>query len=92
MNIFPTLASEISTDNLTTLVQTIHPSVAVTEFKINKEFVFDNGEEAVSTAGRIEAEVSFSVNQSLNLPTQHNIKVCRPDIAPSTLSRNVLNF
>ena len=79
MNIFPTLADDLSTDNLTTLVRTIHPSVAVTAFKVNKEFVFDNGEEAVSTAGRIEAEVSFSGNQSLNsLPTQLIIKVCRP--------------
>ena len=92
MNIFPTLASELSTENLTTLVQTIHPSVEVTAFKVKKEFVFDNGEEAVSTAGRIEAEVSFSDNQSLNLPTQLIIKVCRPDIAPRPLYRNEVNF
>ena len=92
MNIFPTLANDLSTDNLTTLVQTIHPSVAVTAFKINKEFVFDNGEEAVSTAGRIEAEVSFSDNQSIDLPTQLIIKVCRPDIAPRPLYRNEVNF
>lgn len=92
MHIFPTVASELTTDNLTALVQTLHPLVTVNAFSINKEFVFDNGEEAVSTAGRIEAELQFTGGPANDLPTQLIIKVCRPDIAPRPLYRNEVNF
>lgn len=92
MHIFPTVADDLTTDKLTALVQTLHPSVTVDSFKVNKEFVFDNGEEAVSTAGRIEANLQLSGNAANDLPSQLIIKVCRPDIAPRPLYRNEVNF
>ncbi len=92
MAVFPTNAQDLNAEHLSTLIQTLHPDITLENFEITRELAFGDGREAVSTAGRIEALLSYSGDGSELLPRQLVIKVCRPDIAPRPLYRNEVAF
>ena len=92
MTIFPHDPSELSCDDLTRLVRSLHPQVEVVAFDVvdHKTFAADTGE--VSTAGRIVLDVGVRGEGAEKIDPRWIVKVCRPDLGDIPLYENEVAF
>ena len=89
---FPHEPDKLTTENLTRLVQTLHPQVEVTDFAIRENKTFAAGTDDVSTAGRIGVDVVVEGEGAESINTRWVLKVCRPDLGDIPLYENEVNF
>jgi len=89
---FPLSADELRLEHLDALLHTVHPEVSVTGFTVTESHMPGDGNGAVSTAGRISANVEYRGDGADELPTQLVIKVTRPDLPAVPLYRNEVAF
>jgi len=90
--VFPHDPSELECADLTRLVQSLHPKVEVTDFKVLENKTFAAGTDDVSTAGRITLELVLKGEGADEIDTRWMVKVCRPDLGDIPLYENEVAF
>ncbi len=89
---FPDDPNEIGCDDLTRLVRSLHPTVAVLDFEVIDNKTFAAGTDEVSTAGRIVVDVDLKGDDTESVGRRWMIKVCRPDLGDIPLYENEVAF
>jgi hypothetical protein len=89
---FPISVSELTRERLTELMRTIDGLETVDGFTVTDSSQFDDGQNKVSTAGRIELDLDISAPGRAARREKAIIKICRPDIAAQPLYRNEVAF
>ncbi len=73
------------------LIQTKYPEVTVDEIRVTDSALSSDGDERVSTAGRIAVEVDYGTTGSDDLPRQLVVKVARAGLGDIPLYDNEVN-
>lgn len=89
---FPHDPADLRCEDLTRLVQSLHPGVAVTDFEVREHATFAAGTDDVSTAGRIVVDVDLEGDGAEGIDRRWMVKVCRPDLGDIPLYENEVAF
>ncbi len=88
----PLTPEEFDGTTLEKLIQTKFPNVRLDSITLVDAALSSEGEERVSTAGRITFDVTYKSNAGMNLPKRLMIKVARPEFVEIPLYENEVNI
>lgn len=88
----PLTPNEFDLTILEKLIQTKYPDVRLASIALVDAALSTEGEERVSTAGRITFDVLFANDMGLNLPKRLMVKVARPEFVEIPLYENEVNI
>jgi hypothetical protein len=88
----PLTPEEFDVTILEKLIQTKYPDVRIHSIALVDAALSSEGEERVSTAGRIAFDVVFANDMGMNLPERLMIKVARPEFIEIPLYENEVNI
>lgn len=91
-NTFPHDPADLTPASLTRLLQSLHPTLEVTDFNVWENKTYAAGTDDVSTAGRIGVDVVLSGEGAESIPKRWMLKVCRPDLGDIPLYENEVSF
>jgi hypothetical protein len=88
----PLTPEEFDVTILEKLIQTKYPDVQLNSIALVDAALSSEGEERVSTAGRITFDVFFKNGGAMNLPKRLMVKVARPEFIDIPLYENEVNI
>ena len=88
----PLTPKEFDVTILEKLIQTKYPNVRLESLSLVDAALSSDGEERVSTAGRITFDVLYKIDNGVNLPKRLMIKVARPEFVEIPLYENEVNI
>jgi hypothetical protein len=88
----PLTPEEFDVTTLEKLIQTKFPDVQLRSIALVDAALSSEGEERVSTAGRMTFDVLYASDAGINLPKRLTIKVARPEFVEIPLYENEVNI
>jgi hypothetical protein len=89
---FPHDPAELTCEDLTRLVHSLHPKIEVVDFDVWENKTYAAGTDDVSTAGRIGIDVVLAGEGAEGIHRRWMLKVCRPDLGDIPLYENEVRF